>query len=99
MDRRCELNGTAFVWNAKKAAANVRKHDGISFEQAASVFFDPFFRLVEAGRNDETREAIIGFDATQRLLFVVHIEVADDVIRIISARRATNEERREYECF
>lgn len=83
----------------KKAAANVRKHDGISFEQAASVFFDPFFRLVEAGRNDETREAIIGFDATQRLLFVVHIEVADDVIRIISARRATNEERQEYECF
>ncbi len=99
MDRRFELNGTAFVWNAKKAAANVRKHDGISFEQAASVFFDPFFRLVEAGRNDEAREAIIGFDATQRLLFVVHIEVVDDVIRIISARRATNEERREYECF
>ena len=47
----------------------------------------------------ETREAIIGFVATQRLLFVVHIEVADDVIRIISARRATNEEKREYESF
>lgn len=34
----------AFVWNAKKAAANSAEHDGITFEQAATVFFDPFFR-------------------------------------------------------
>lgn len=52
MDLRFELNGTTFVWNAKKAAANPGKHDGVTFEQAATVFFDPFFRLVEAGRND-----------------------------------------------
>ncbi len=97
MDIRYELNGTAFVWNAKKAAANVAKHDGITFEQAATVFFDPFFRLVDAARNDEARDAIVGFDVIERLLFVVHIEVADAVIRIISARRATNDERREHE--
>jgi uncharacterized protein len=98
MDLRFELNGTAFVWNAKKAAANPSKHDGITFEQAATVFFDPFFRLVAAGRNDEARDAVIGFDTTGRVLFVVHIEVAEESIRIISARRATNEERREHEC-
>jgi uncharacterized DUF497 family protein len=97
MDIRFELNGTAFVWNAKKAAANPGKHDGITFEQAATVFFDPLFRVVEASRNDEARDAIVGFDATGRLLFVVHVEVDDEFIRIISARRATNEERRDHE--
>lgn len=99
MDFRFELNGTTFIWNAKKAAANPGRHDGITFEQAATAFFDPFFRLVEADRNDEARDAIIGFDATGCLLFVVHVEVTDTFIRIISARRATNEERREHECF
>lgn len=97
MDTRYELNGMAFVWNAKKAAANAAKHDGITFEQAATVFFDPFFRLVDASRNGEARDAVIGFDASGRPLFVVHVEVADAAIRIVSARRATHEERREHE--
>ena len=60
--------------SAAKAAANPRRHDGITFEQAASVFFDPFFRLVDASRHGESRDAVIGFDAAGRLLFVVHIE-------------------------
>lgn len=38
----------AFVWNDKKAAANSAKQGGVTFEQAATVFFDPFFRLVDA---------------------------------------------------
>lgn len=42
MDIRHELNGMVFVWNAKKAASNPGKHDGITFEQAATAFFDPF---------------------------------------------------------
>jgi len=71
VDIHFELNGTTFIWNAKKAAANPVKHDGICFEQAVTVFFDPFFRLVDASRNDEARDAVIGYDA----------------IRIISARR------------
>jgi uncharacterized protein len=68
VDIRIELNGVTFVWNEKKAAANLRKHDGVMFEQAATVFFDPFFRLIEAGRNDEVRDAIVGFDVTGHVL-------------------------------
>ena len=97
MDIHYELNGTHFVWNAKKAVANHDKHGGIRFEQAATVFFDPFFRLVDAGRNDEARDAAIGFDALNRLLFVVHIEREGDSIRIISARRASTEEHKLYD--
>lgn len=97
MDIRHELNGTTFVWNSRKAAANPGKHDGITFEQAATVFFDPFFQLADAGSNDEARDAIIGYDALSRLLFVVHVQIEDECIRIISARRATNEERRDHE--
>jgi uncharacterized protein len=40
---------------------------------------------------------VIGYDATGRLLFVVHVEVEGEALRIVSARRATNEERRSYE--
>lgn len=97
MDIHFDLNGTAFIWNAKKAAANPVHHDGIRFEQAATVFFDPFFRLVDASRNDEARDAVIGYDEQSRLLFVVHVEVEDDTIRIISARKATNEERKHHD--
>ncbi len=94
---RYTSSGMAFVWHAKKAAANPGKHDGVTFEQAATVFFDPFFCVIEAGRNEEARDAIIGYDASGRLLHVVHVEIEHDVIRNISARRATNEERRYYE--
>ena len=74
MDIRYEHNGLTFIWNAKKASANIQRHNGITFEQAATVFFDPLFRLVEVARNDEARDAVIGFDAQGHLLFVVHIE-------------------------
>ena len=72
MDIHYRLNGTDFVWDERKAASNRHKHDGVTFEQAATVFFDPLFRLVDAERNDEARDAIIGFDEAGRLLFVVH---------------------------
>ena len=74
MDIYFTLDGTDFVWDDIKAASNLVKHDGISFDQAATVFFDPLFRLVDAERNDEARDAIIGFDRSCRLLFVVHIQ-------------------------
>lgn len=57
MDVRHQLNGTTFLWNVEKARFNLRNH-GVAFEEAAEVFFDPFFRLVDAGRNDEAREAV-----------------------------------------
>ncbi len=97
MDIRFHLNGMDFVWNASKAAGNHGKHDGVTFEQAAWVFFDPFMRLVDASRNDEARDAVLGYDALGRLLFVVHIELDGSAVRIISARKATNEERRNHE--
>lgn len=97
MDIHYHFNGCDFVWNQRKAAANALKHDGVTFEQAATVFFDPLFRLVDAGRNDEARDAIIGFDSVGRLLFVVHIQFEDASIRIISARKATSHERQDHE--
>jgi uncharacterized DUF497 family protein len=97
VDVRYELNGTAFVWDEEKARTNIATHDGITFEQAAEVFFDPFFRLVDATRNNEAHDTVIGFDALGRLLFVVHIEFEDDYIRIISARKATSQECKDYD--
>jgi uncharacterized protein len=97
MDIHYELNGLKFLWNAEKAKINISKHDGVSFEQAATVFFDPFFCLVDASRNNEARDAILGYDNTGRLLFVVHIEYDNEAIVIISARKATLEERKKYD--
>jgi uncharacterized protein len=95
MDTEFVHNGNRFVWNADKAALNVHKH-GIRFEEAATAFDDPFFVLTDATRNDEARDAVIGLDAHGRLLFVVHIEIDETGIRIISARRATAREETLY---
>ncbi len=97
MDVHYDLSGMAIVWDVKKTLANPGKHDGVTFERAASVFFDPFFRLLAAGRKDEERDAIIGFDTSGRLLLVVHVEMDGHCIRIVSARRATKEERQSHE--
>lgn len=67
------------------------------FEQAAEAFFDPFLRLVDADRNQEPRDAVIGYDAQGRLLFVVHLIIEGDCIRIDSARKATSTERQTYD--
>jgi uncharacterized DUF497 family protein len=53
---------------------------------------------VDASRHEEARDAIIGMDIRWNLLFVVHIELEDDAIRIISARKATRRERAYYEA-
>lgn len=95
MDIYYELNGESFVWDADKARRNWRKH-GVRFEEAATVFFDPLFVLVEASRHGESRDAAIGFDAGGRLLTVVHIEIEATCIRIISARRAEPAEESSY---
>ncbi|MDR0782136.1 MAG: BrnT family toxin [Pseudomonadales bacterium] len=97
MDIHYELNGITFVWDAKKAQTNLVRHSGVSFEQAAEVFFDPFLRLVDASRNDEARDAVVGYDTQSRLLFVVHLTFESEAIRIISARKATTEERDIYD--
>lgn len=96
MDSTHELFGTRFVWDQDKARADIAKH-GVSFEAAASAFFDPFVCIVDASRNDEARCAAIGFDEHARLLYVVHVEVEDEHLRIVSARPATREERQRYD--
>ena len=69
----------------------------ISFEQATEAFFDPFIKIVDASRNEEMRDAIIGMDKQWNLLYIVHIAFEEDQIRIISARKVTRSERDFYE--
>ena len=97
MDVYFVLNGVTFVWNEEKARVNPSNHDGVTFQQAAEAFFDPFLVVVDASRNDEERDAIIGLDRRWNLLYVVYIERENDTIRIISARKATRKERKYYE--
>ena len=75
---------------------------GVTFERAAAAFFDPFLRVVDAGRNDEARDALIGYDGSGQMLFVIHVEIVhpksdEEAIRIISARKATLKEREHYD--
>ncbi len=97
MDVYFVLNGITFVWNDEKEQSNPGKHNRITFQQAAEAFFDPFLIVVDASRNNQTREAVIGMDRQWNLLYVVHIESKESVIRIISARKATPQERKDYE--
>ncbi len=97
MDVYFVFNGISFVWNDDKAQVNPQKHDGVTFQQAAQVFFDPLLVVIDASRNDEARDAVIGLDIRWNLLYVVYIERENDTIRIISARRATRQEREYYE--
>ena len=96
MDASLFLNGLIFEWDEEKAAENLRKHD-IPFRTACEVFLDPFLQIVDASPGDEAREAAIGLASDFRLLFVVHIERHEGIIRIISARKATSHERRNHE--
>jgi uncharacterized protein len=91
------LNGITFSWDDEKARINPINHDGVTFQQATEVFFDPFLIIVDASRNNELRNAVIGLDTRWNLLYVVHIEQEESGIRIISARKATRQERAKYE--
>lgn len=86
-----------YEWDAVKAAANVRKHR-ITFEEAASVFLDPSALTFwdPDHSEEEDREITIGRSGRQRVLFVAHT-ARESRVRIISARRATRQEERQYE--
>jgi uncharacterized protein len=91
------LETERFEWDDRKAAANLRKHK-VSFLEAATVFDDPFV-IVEIDlphSADELRARALGFSAKSRILLVVHAERLER-IRLISARKATPEERRRYD--
>jgi uncharacterized protein len=84
-----------FSWDERKAASNLKKH-GVSFIEAATVFADPLALAIDDLLEPE-RMLLLGMSNRQRLLLVVHAELDESTIRIISARRATSHERRRYE--
>ena len=86
-----------FEWDENKANANLIKH-GISFEEAAGVFADPSAVIFadEAHSGTELREILIGHSTEGRLVLVCFTE-RGRAVRIISARRANQRERRDYE--
>lgn len=86
-------------WNPQKAAANLKKHQ-ISFEEARSVFFDEFaVQFFDDARSlDEERFLLLGMSSGAKLLIVCHCERNEgEVIRIISARKATKRESEFYQ--
>jgi len=88
---------TVLRWHPQKARSNLQKH-GITFEEAASVFRDTLSVTISdlLHSTEEDRFVTIERSGRNKTLVVVHSE-AGDTIRIISARLATRQERREYE--
>ena len=86
-----------FGWDAKKAASNLRKHH-ISFREAAMVFNDvlAFTYDDSAHSHGEPRYVTIGMSNQGRVLVVAHT-TRGELVRIISARKATRPERKTYE--
>ena len=88
--------GPVLRWHPQKGRSNLRKH-GVAFEEAASVFLDTLsVTISDPNSTEEERFVTIGRSGRNRTLVVVHSEVGD-VIRIVSARLATRQERRKYE--
>ncbi len=89
--------GLEFTWDERKATSNRRKHR-IDFHEAATVFGDPRSLTVDdPGHSfEEPRYFTLGRSSRGRLLAVAHTEI-EDVIRIISARRASRREAEQYE--
>lgn len=88
-----------FEWDKDKAAINVKKHH-VSFGEALTVFEDDNARIFsgETHSVDEDREIIIGMSSRRRILLVCFVERWQHVVRIIRARRATKNERKDYEA-
>ncbi len=83
-------------WDSDKADSNLKKH-GVSFEEAATALLDPMALAQEdVGSEGEPRWVLIGMSAQLRLLTVVHTVRRQDRIRLISARRATRKEAKQY---
>lgn len=86
-----------FEWDEEKARENQRKHR-VSFEEGITVFSDPFSITIDDPNHstDEQRYVVIGTSEKGRVLVVSYTQRAGG-IRIISCRRATRSERRQYE--
>ena len=87
-----------FAWDEKKNTANQKKHH-VSFEEAKTVFYDDNARLIRDAEHSDFEERIIllGLSSLLKLLVVVHAyKEQDEIIRIISARKATKNESKYY---
>jgi uncharacterized protein len=87
-----------FEWDENKSLANQKKH-GISFEEAKTVFYDESARMIHDPDHseDEDRFILLGLSFQLRILVVVHAyRQSDQIIRIISARKATKNEASKY---
>ena len=86
-----------FEWDPEKAKVSLKKH-GVSFDEAVTVFYDPFSATFEDPDHSvaEQRYITIGYSSKPRLLIIAHTE-REDITRIINAREATNQERKNHE--
>ena len=91
------MKNSEFEWDDEKARKNIKKH-GVSFEEAATIFNDPKIATISDPDHSETEERFVslGMSFIQRLLAVFHTE-RNERIRLISARKATTTERKNYE--
>jgi len=89
-----------FEWNDTKALKNIEKH-GVSFEEATTVFYDDFALQYfdrDHSQLKEDRFLILGMSNNSRILMICHCEKeSGDIIRIISARKATKNEQKSYQ--
>ena len=96
MDEKIRYKDIRFEWDTEKAYANYKKH-GVEFQTAVEMFFDPFLMaLDERIEEGEMRHHAVGMTKNWQILFVAFVWRGDD-IRLISARLATNSERKQYE--
>ena len=87
-----------FEWDDRKATANAKKH-GVRFEEAKSAFVDEHAKLIDDPNHSETEDrfVLLGLSSAIRLLLVCHCYRSEgNVVRIISARKATAKESRNY---
>ncbi len=86
-----------YEWDEVKAQLNIAKH-GVSFDEAATAFCDEYGLVVfdEDHSDDEERFYLLGMSRKDRILLVVHCYRSNDIIRIISARKATIREKAQY---
>jgi uncharacterized DUF497 family protein len=92
------VDGLRFDWDASKDKANQRRH-GVGFDEAMTVFFDEHALMIaDPDHSDaEDRFIMLGVSSRLRILVACHCyRGADDVIRIISARKAVKHEREQY---
>jgi uncharacterized DUF497 family protein len=94
------MSDISFTWDANKNLINQKKHDGINFDEAKTVFYDEFARVIFDPEHSESEDRfiILGISQKLRVLVVCHCyKESDSLIRIISARKATKKEEDAYE--